>query len=70
LRHVQVGGGDLENLIVAYLFKKLPAFMEPEVSLQCPQEPAICIYPEPNESSRHYHILFEINFNIILPYII
>jgi hypothetical protein len=40
--------------------------MEPEHSLQCPQEAATGHYPKPNESSSHPHILF--HFNIILLY--
>jgi hypothetical protein len=32
--------------------------MEPEGSLPCSQEPAICPYPEPAERSAHRHILF------------
>jgi hypothetical protein len=31
----------LEKLIVAQLVKKFPAFMAPEGSLPCPQDPAI-----------------------------
>jgi hypothetical protein len=32
--------------------------MEPEGSLPCSQEPAICPYPEPDESSSYHPILF------------
>jgi hypothetical protein len=32
--------------------------MEPEGSSPCSQEPAICPYPEPNESNSHPQTLF------------
>jgi hypothetical protein len=32
--------------------------MEPESSLPCSQEPAICPHPDPNESSPHPQTLF------------
>jgi hypothetical protein len=31
--------------------------MEPEVSLQCLEQPATGPYPEPDQSSRYHHIL-------------
>jgi hypothetical protein len=35
--------------------------MEPEGSLPCSQEPATCLYPEPNESNPHPQTLFSRN---------
>jgi hypothetical protein len=35
-----------------------PSFMKPQGSLLCSQEPATGTYPEPDESSPHYPILF------------
>jgi len=32
--------------------------METEVSLLCSQEPVTGLYPEPDESSQHFPILF------------
>ena len=43
-------------------------FIKPEVSLPHPQQPAICLYPEPEQSSQcspSYYSKF--HFNIILP---
>jgi hypothetical protein len=34
------------------------AFMEPEISLVCSQEPVTVLYPEPDESSPHLPNLF------------
>jgi hypothetical protein len=43
-------------------------FMEPEVSLLCSQELSTGPYPQPDQSSPYYHILFfKIHFYIILP---
>jgi hypothetical protein len=50
--------------------KNFPLYMEPEISLLCPQEPTTGSYPHPDESSPHNHVaylLFKIHFNIILP---
>jgi hypothetical protein len=42
--------------------------MEPESSLPHSQASAICLYPEPAQSSPHAHILvLKIHLNIILP---
>jgi hypothetical protein len=42
--------------------------MQPEGSLPYTQEPATCLYPEPDQSSlRPPPNLSKINFNIILP---
>jgi hypothetical protein len=52
-------GEPLQNTMsVAQLLKKLPAFIEPEGSLPCLQEPATSPYPEPDESSPHPPFLF------------
>jgi len=40
-----------ENTSATQIFKKFPAFMEPEVSLSCSKEPATGHYIEPDESS-------------------
>lgn len=45
----------------------LPSVVEPEVSLLCSQAPANGNDAVLNGSSTYPHILFEINFNIILP---
>jgi len=42
----------LEKL-TSKLFKKFPAFMEPESPSPYPQVPATCPYPEPTASSPH-----------------
>jgi hypothetical protein len=41
--------------------------MESEGLLLCPQEPATGPYPEPDEYTLQYLILFNIHYNIILP---
>jgi len=38
--------------------RSFPSFMEPEGSLKCSQETAIGTYPEPDESSPQFLILF------------
>jgi len=38
--------------------KKVPAFIEPEGSLPCSQEPANGHYPDPDASSPHLLTLF------------
>jgi len=41
--------------------------MEAEGSLSYSRQPITCPYPEPHESSSHWHTLFfTIHFNIIL----
>jgi hypothetical protein len=44
--------------------------METEGSLPCPQEPATCPYPEPDQSSPRPppSYFLKIHFNIILPF--
>jgi len=43
--------------------------MEPEGLLPCSQEPAACLYPEPDQSSLGPVLsLLQIQFNIILPF--
>jgi hypothetical protein len=48
----------LQKLTVAQLVEKFPAFMEPESSLPCSQQPATDPYPEPDESSPQFSTLF------------
>jgi len=43
----------LEQLTVTQLFRDSPLFMESEGSLQCSQEPATGLYPQPNASGPH-----------------
>ena len=43
----------LRNELVLQLFKKYPAFLEPEGSSPYSQVPATCPYPKPTESSPH-----------------
>jgi hypothetical protein len=59
----------LEKLINAQVVRKLPAYVEPEVWLSCPQEPAIAPYREPVESSLHStsHFFKMCLFTCILP---
>jgi hypothetical protein len=40
--------------------------MKPKRSLPCSQQPAICLYHEPDESSSRLPIVFKIHFNIFL----
>jgi hypothetical protein len=48
---------------------KYPFLMESEGSLSCSQEPATGPYPEQDESTTHLSsLLFNIHFNIILPF--
>ena len=44
-----------------------PHFMEPKVSLPCSQEPATCLFSEPDQSSPRRLLRFVIHLNIILP---
>jgi hypothetical protein len=57
----------LQKLEFPQLVKTSPAFMEPESSWPCSEEPATCPCPEPDQSSPCYPILFPIYFNILLP---
>ena len=43
----------LRSYLVLQLFKKFPAFLEPEGSSPYSQVPATCPYPEPTPSSTH-----------------
>jgi len=43
----------LEKLVVAQLVDKLPAFVEPEASLPCSQQPATGPSREPGEFGPH-----------------
>jgi hypothetical protein len=57
----------LEKVRVVKLVKKFSASVEPQDSLACSQEPAIGLYPVPNESSQFPPTYFlKIHFNIIL----
>jgi hypothetical protein len=48
--------------------QEIPHFMEPEGSSPYTQEPATCLYPEPDQSSPcPLPNLSKIHFNIILP---
>jgi hypothetical protein len=42
--------------------------MEIEGSMTRSQESAIVLYPQPNESNTHFHILFNIHFNNIFSF--
>jgi hypothetical protein len=48
----------LENLKLAQLIKKYPAFMETEDALPCSQKLTIGPYLNPVESISHLHTLF------------
>jgi hypothetical protein len=48
---------DLEKLTVGQLVKKLPPFIQPGSSLRGPQDPAIGLYPQQDESIL-YQVLF------------
>jgi hypothetical protein len=45
--------------------KNIPAFIEPEGSIQCSQEPFTGPYPEPYQSNPLHPILSKIHFNIV-----
>jgi hypothetical protein len=47
--------------------RNYPHFTETEGSSPYTQQPAICPYPEPQQSSQHPLILSKIHFNITLP---
>jgi hypothetical protein len=57
-----------EKPIISQLLNEFPAFTETEISLSCTQGHVTGPYPEPDVYGPHPLTLFEIRFNIILPY--
>jgi len=47
--------------------RNYPRFLEPKGSQSCLQDPATCVYPEPDSVHTFPQCLSKIRFNIILP---
>jgi len=48
--------------------RKSPHFTDPNYSSSCPQNPSTYPYSVPDKSSPHCIFLFNVHFNIIIPY--